>query len=170
MVFWTFLLKTNQQEKKNKITITNDSGRLTKDQIDQMLRDAEKYKEEDEKHAAKMQAKNKLEQLCYSIKQTTEDEKTKDKIQPEDKTKLQDKVKEIQQWIESNENAEAGEYESKQKELESVSNPIMTKLYADGGAPGGMPGGMPDFGQSTGGADPSASSGSSQGPTVEEVD
>ena len=159
--------------KENKITITNDKGRLSKDDIDRMVSDAEKYKAEDEKQRDRVQAKNGLESYAYQMKQTMEDEKLKDKISEEDKKTVLDKCNEVISWLDSNQTAEKDEYEDKQKELEKVYNPIITKVYqAAGGAPGGMPGGgmpggFPGAAGTDGGAPPSQQS---QGPTIEEVD
>jgi len=151
--------------KENKITITNDKGRLSKDDIERMVNEAEKYKAEDDAVKEKIAAKNGLESYAYQMKSTVEDEKMKDKISDEDKTTITDKCKEALDWLDNNSNASKEELESKQKELESVCAPIITKLYqAAGGAPGGMPGGMP------GGAGAPPPSGAAGGPTIEEVD
>ena len=136
--------------KENKITITNDKGRLSKDDIDRMVNEAEKYKAEDEKQRERVQAKNGLESYAYQMKQTMEDEKLKDKISEDDKKLVLDKCNEVISWLDFNQTAEKEEYEEQQKELEKVYNPIITKVYqAAGGAPGGgmpgggMPGGIP---------------------------
>merc|ERR1712002_603051 len=71
--------------KQNKITITNDKGRLSKEDIEKMVNDAEKYKAEDEKQKEKISAKNGLESYCFNMKTTVEDEKLKDKISAEEK-------------------------------------------------------------------------------------
>jgi len=151
--------------KENKITITNDKGRLSKEDIEKMVADAEKFKAEDEAIKEKVQSKNGLESYAYQMKSTIEDEKVKDKISEEDKTAITTKCKETLDWLDANQEASKDEFDSKQKELESVCTPIITKLYqAAGGPPGGMPtGGMP------GGAAPPPSSGAG-GPTIEEVD
>jgi heat shock protein 1/8 len=144
----------------NRITITNDTGRLSKDQIDKMVQDAEKFREEDKKQQDKISAKNKLEQYAYQLRNTLNDEKVKDKIPAEEKEKLLQEVKKITEWMESNEHADIEEYEHKQKELESIANPIMSKLYAgSGGAE------MPNMGGAAG-----AAAGGAAGPKVEEVD
>ena len=144
--------------KQNKITITNDKGRLSKDEIEKMVNDAEKYKAEDEKIKKKVEAKNGLENYCYSMKNTLADEKLKDKFTEEDKQLVESNVTEAQQWLEGNANAEAEEFEKKQKELEAKFNPIMMKVYqGQGGMPGGPggmpggPGGMPGQGNTGGG-------------------
>nr|ABJ98722.1 heat shock protein 71 [Perna viridis]ABQ11278.1 heat shock protein 71 [Perna viridis] len=159
--------------KENKITITNDKGRLSKEEIERMVNDAEKYKDEDEKQKDRIGAKNSLESYAFNMKSTVEDEKLKDKISEDDKKVIMDKCDEIIKWLDANTLAEKEEFEDKQKELEKTCNPIITKLYqAAGGAPGGaggMPGGMPNFG-GAGGPTGGAGSGGSGGPTIEEVD
>jgi len=154
---------------RNKITITNDTGRLTKEQIERMVADAEKYKAEDEAHQAKVGAKGKFEQYAYGLRTTIDDPKMKDKISSEDRATVESAVKDAQSWLSSHDSAEKEEFEAKQKELEGVCQPIIMKLYQGaGGAPGGMPGGMPDFGGADGGAGGDAAPAS--GPKVEEVD
>lgn len=151
--------------KENKITITNDKGRLSKEEIERMVQEADRYKSEDEAQREKIAAKNSLESLAFNMKSTAEDEKLKDKISPEDKQKILDKCNEVISWLDRNQMAEKEEYEHQQKELQNLCNPIITKLYQGAGGagmPGGMPGGFP-------GAGGSAASGSS-GPTIEEVD
>ena len=109
-----------------------------------MVNDAEKYKAADEQQREKIAAKNALESYAFNVKQTAEDDKLKDKISAEDKALVIEKAKEVLDWLDENQAAEKDEYEDKQKELEKIVMPIMTKLYqAGGGAPGGMPGGMP---------------------------
>eukprot|EP00731_Ephydatia_muelleri_P022393 Em0014g984a len=148
--------------KENKITITNDKGRLSADDIERMVKDAEKYKSQDEEHKAKIAAKNQLESYAFQLKSTMEEETVKSKLSEEDRKKVLDKVGEVNSWLDRNQTAEKGEFEDKQKELEKVCMPIMTKLYQAGGVPNGA-GGM------SGG--PSGSGGKkSQGPTIEEVD
>jgi heat shock 70kDa protein 1/2/6/8 len=152
--------------KENKITITNDKGRLSKEEIERMVNDAEKYKAEDEKQRTVIAAKNSLESYCFNMKSTMEDEKLKDKISEEDKKVIMDKCNDVIKWMDTNQLADKEEFEHKQKELEAVCNPIVTKLYQSGGAPpGGMPGGFPGA-PGAGGATPS----SGTGPTIEEVD
>jgi len=130
--------------KTNKITITNDKGRLSKEEIERMVNEAEKYKGEDEIIKQKVEAKNALENYCFSMKNTLNDEKLKDKFTTDDINLIEESTKEGLQWLEANPNAESAEMEAKQKELEAKFNPIMMRVYqAAGGAPGGMPGGMP---------------------------
>jgi len=147
--------------KKANITITNDKGRLSKDDIERMVREAEQFAEEDKDAAEKIQAKNGLESYCYSMKNTMGEEKTKAALGEEDVKAVTDKVDEVMQWLDTADNAEKEEFESMQKDLEEVANPIMQKLYAAGGAPDGAAGGMP-------GAPDAGAAG--DGPTIEEVD
>lgn len=152
--------------RENKITITNDKGRLSKEDIEKMVRNAEAYKEEDEKQRDRIQSKNSLESYAFNMKSTVEDEKLKDKISDEDKQKILDKCNEVIRWLDGNQSAEKDEFDHKLKELEKVCTPVVTKLYQGaGGAAGGMPpGGFPGAAHGAG-----ASTGGS-GPTIEEVD
>merc|ERR1711978_576995 len=140
--------------KKNNITITNDKGRLSKEDIEKMVNEAEKYKAEDEKQRERISAKNGLESYCFNMKSTMDEEKVKSAISDSDKKKIEDKCDECIKWLDANQMAEKEEYEEKQKEVEQVCNPIIQNLYqgAGGGAPGGMPGGgMPGGGMPGGG-------------------
>merc|ERR1712098_974395 len=135
--------------KENKITITNDKGRLSKEDIENMVNDAEKYKAEDDKQREKVQAKNSLESYCFNMKSTIEEDKVKTAISDAERNTITSKCDECIKWLDANQTAEKDEYEDKQKELEQVFNPIIQKLYSGaGGAPGGgMPGGgMPGGG------------------------
>merc|ERR1719189_3390304 len=157
--------------KEEKITITNDKGRLSKEEIDKMVSDAEKFKAEDDKQKERISAKNGLESYCFNMKSTIEDEKLKDKIAENDKKTIMDKCNEVIAWLDTNQTAEEDEYKDKQKEVEGICNPIITKLYqaAGGppGGPGGMPGGMPG---GPGGMPGAGGPGAGSGPTVEEAD
>jgi len=157
--------------KQNKITITNDKGRLSKEEIERMVNDAEKFKDEDNKQKDRISAKNGLESYCFNMKTTIDDEKMADKISADDKKLISDKCDDAIKWLDANQLAEVEEFQEKQKEVEAVCNPIITKLYQSaGGAPGGMPdmGGMPGGGMP--GAGGASSGGSGSGPTIEEVD
>lgn len=152
--------------KENKITITNDKGRLSKEDIERMVNEAEKYRTEDEKQKETISAKNALESYCFNMKATMDEDNLKGKITDSDKTLILDKCNETIKWLDANQLADREEYEHRQKELESVCNPIITKLYQGaGGAPGGMPGGFPGGAPGAGGPTPNAG-----GPTIEEVD
>jgi len=166
--------------KSNKITITNDKGRLSKEQIERMVRDAEKFKAEDEQQRERIEAKNHLENYAYSLRNTVRDEQLASKFSDSDKSTLNSAVDAALQWVEQNPNAEKKDYEEKQKELEGKCMPIMAKLGGqEGGDMGGMPGGFPGggfpgggFPGGPGGAAPGGGAGpsTSQGPTVDDVD
>jgi len=147
--------------RENKITITNDKGRLSKDDIERMVSEAEKYRSEDEKQRELVTAKNNLESYCFNMKQTVEDEKLNGKIADADRQSILEKCNETIKWLDTNQLADKEEFDHKQKEIEQFCNPIIAKLYQSGGA-GGMPAG------DTPG--PTRSSGSASGPTIEEVD
>lgn len=154
--------------KENKITITNDKGRLSKEDIERMVNEAEKYRAEDDKQKETIAAKNGLEAYCFNMKATMEDDKLKDKISESEKNTILEKVNETIKWLDANQLAEKEEYEHRQKELEGVCNPIITKMYQGaGGMPGGMPGGFPGGAPGAGAGAGGASAG---GPTIEEVD
>ena len=88
--------------RENKITITNDKGRLSKEEIEKMVKDAEKFKDEDDKQKDRISSKNALESYAFNMKSTVEDEKLKDKISDEDKNKVLDKCNEIIKWLDAN--------------------------------------------------------------------
>jgi len=133
--------------KNEKITITNDKGRLSKEEIDKLVQDAERYKDEDDKVRNRIEKKNGLENYCFQMKNQLDDEKMKDKFTDDDKKVIQEGCAEVLQWLETAGNdseVPVEDFEAKQKELEGKFNPIMMRVYqAAGGAPGGMPGGMP---------------------------
>jgi len=157
--------------KQSKITITNDQGRLSKEEIERMVNDADKFKAEDEKQKERIAAKNGLESYCFNMKSTMDDEKLKEKISEDEKKTISSKCDEALKWLDSNQLAEVEEFQDKQKEVEAVCNPIISKLYQQGGTPGGgMPSGMPN-GMPNGMPHGKSTSGSgSSGPTIEEVD
>ena len=160
--------------KSNKIVITNDKGRLSKEEIERMLADAEKYKDEDEKEGQRVAAKNGLESYAYSLRNTLSDPKVDEKIEAGDKETLKTEIDKVVQWLDDSQQATKEEYEEHQKELEAVANPIMMKFYgSEGGAPGGAPGGFPGGAGGPGGfpgAGGAPGAGGDDGPTVEEVD
>uniref|UniRef100_A0A8C5MPE0 Heat shock protein 70 n=1 Tax=Leptobrachium leishanense TaxID=445787 RepID=A0A8C5MPE0_9ANUR len=106
--------------KQNKITITNDKGRLSKEDIERMVQDAEKYKVDDEAQREKISAKNGLEAYAFNMKSTVEDDAMKGKISDQDKTTILDKCKQVLSWMDANQLAEKEEYGHQQKELEKV--------------------------------------------------
>jgi len=156
--------------KQSKITITNDQGRLSKEEIERMVNDADKFKAEDEKQKERIAAKNGLESYCFNMKSTMDDEKLKEKISEDEKRTISDKCDEALKWLDSNQLAEVEEFQDKQKEVEAICNPIISRLYQQGGAPGsGMPDGMPS-GMPNGMPNGMPHGSTSSGPTIEEVD
>jgi len=139
--------------KSQKITITNDKGRLSKEEIEKMVNDAEKFKAEDDQQKERIAAKNGLESYCFNMKSTVEDDKLKGKISESDLKTISDKCEETIKWLDQNQSAEVDEFKHKQSEIEGICNPIVSKLYQQGQAPqNGMPSGQ-----------------TNSGPTVEEV-
>jgi heat shock protein 1/8 len=100
-------------QKTSKITITNNKGRLSKEDIEKLVKEADKFKEDDEKAKKKIEAKNGLENYTYSIRNTLKDEKLKDKFSNDEKAAVEKAVEEKIKWVEANPNAHAEEYESK---------------------------------------------------------
>jgi L1 cell adhesion molecule like protein len=152
---------------KNKITITNDKGRLGKDDIERMVQEAERYKAEDEKVKKKVEAKNALENYAYNMRNTVRDDKVGGKLDPADKQKIEKEIEETIDWLDRNQLAEVDEFEDKLKELEGLCNPIISKMYQGAGGDVPMGGGaqMPGGGYSK-----ASSGGSGAGPKIEEVD
>ncbi|CAI4252526.1 ALI_collapsed_G0001420.mRNA.1.CDS.1 [Saccharomyces cerevisiae] len=155
--------------KSNKITITNDKGRLSKDDIDRMVSEAEKYRADDEREAERVQAKNQLESYAFTLKNTINEANFKEKVGEDDAKRLETASQETIDWLDASQAASMDEYKDRQKELEGIANPIMTKFYGGGAGAGpgaaesgGFPGSMPNSGATGGGED--------TGPTVEEVD
>ena len=142
--------KDQSTGKTNAITITNDTGRLSKGEIDRMVADAEKYKKEDEMQREKIAARNSLESYLYSVKMTAEDPNVVNKLNADDLEIVKNKTQEVMAWLDRNSMADKEEYEEKQKDLQQVCSPIMAKLHGQQ---------QPQQGYS-----------SSDGPTVEEVD
>merc|ERR1712013_150767 len=152
--------------KENKITITNDKGRLSQDEIERMVQEGEKFKAEDDANRNRIESKNALDNYCHQIKSSIGSKEIDSKISADDKKKLNDKVEDTLKWLESNQTAEKEEYEEKQKDLESVAMPILSSI--GGGMPGGMPGmpgGMPGMpGGMPGSSSPANDTGA--GPTI----
>ena len=147
--------------KSNKITITNDSGRLSKADIEKMVDDAEKYKEEDEKQRRKIDSRNQLESYAFGVKSAVDNDAAK-KLSSDDVGKVKEAVNETLKWLDGNLLAEVDEYEHQRKELEKVCTPVMTKLHGGQDGFSGMNAGAHGPGAAT--------AGNAQGPTIEEVD
>jgi len=125
--------------KSSKITITNEKGRLSKEDVERMVKEAEELKDTDDQMRKGVEAHNELERYTFSVRNSLERDDLKDKFSEEDKSKLQEAVDAALKWLEEHPQADAGEYEARQKELEGVVNPIMIKIYsqAEQEAPGG---------------------------------
>jgi len=124
--------------KKETITITNDKGRLTKEEIEQMIADSEKYAEEDKAIKEKIDAKNAFENYIYAMKNQIEDkEKLAEKLAEEDKSSIADALTDAQDWLNANTDAEKDDFEDKLKELQTVCDPIISKVYQASGGQGG---------------------------------
>ena len=123
--------------KKETITITNDKGRLTKEEIDQMIKDSEKFAEEDKAIKEKIDARNQFENYIYQMKNSVEDkDKLAEKISDDDKSKIKDALSDAQDWLNANQDAEKDDFEDKLKELQSVCDPIIQKVYQAAGGQG----------------------------------
>jgi L1 cell adhesion molecule like protein len=176
--------------KEEKITITNDSNRLSKDDVDRMVKDAETYKEEDAKVAKQIEARNKLENYCYQMKSTVvDDEKMKTGL-ADDYDTVKTTVEDTLKWLDTNTDVTAEEYDTKRSEVEKVLMPLVQKAYQANNPGGAGPGATPDMSQfanmmggagpGTGGSMPDmsqfanmmggANGSSATEPTVDEVD
>ncbi len=150
--------------KSNKITITNDKGRLSKEDIERMVAEAEKHAADDKQMMERVEARNQLEGYLYNTRNSVREDKVKETLGESTVQEVEDMVKEGIEWLESNQNAEKEEYDEQQKKYEDKIRPIMMKLYQNAGATVGGAGGMPDMGgMGSAGAE-------SSGPRVKEVD
>merc|ERR1719389_811106 len=125
--------------KAESITITAEKGRLSEEDIERMVQEAEEFAEEDKKVKARIDSKNGLEGYLYNLKNTLEDDEKglADKLSEEDKEELDNTINEALDWLDENPEAEAEEFDEKQKEVEQVANPIMRELYQSAGGGGG---------------------------------
>lgn len=146
--------------KMNKITIKNEKGRLSKEEIDRMVNEAEKFKDEDERQKEKVQARNQLENYAFNVLQALNE--YGEKLSTDDKEKARKAVDDALKWVENNGMAEKDEYEYRLKELENISSSIMAKLHQQPGSNGQQPGNC--------GTQSRQGQQSHSGPTVEEVD
>merc|ERR1711997_626375 len=152
--------------KSEKITITNENGRLSKEDIEKMVEESEKFKAEDEKQKEKVEAKNHLESYCFNIKSSLEDNSSKDKISDEERNAALEMCNETISWLDKNQMADTEEYKDRQNQLENSFKPVVQKIYGNtqSGHNYANPGGCgTESGQGFGGNNYG-------GPTVEEVD
>jgi L1 cell adhesion molecule like protein len=144
--------------KNSKITITNDKGRLSKEDIERMVQEGEKYKADDEAVRARIEARNELENYAYATRNTLGDDKVAGAISADDRGKAEAAVKDALEWLDANPEAPAEECGARRKALEDVWNPIIMRVYQ------GQQQGQPDAGAA------GASAGGAGEPKVEEVD
>lgn len=125
--------------KSEKITITNDKGRLSQEEIERMVKEAEEFAEEDKKVKERIDARNSLETYVYNMRnQINDKDKLADKLEADEKEKIETATKEALEWMDENQTAEKEDYDEKLKEVEAVCNPIITSVYQrSGGPPGG---------------------------------
>lgn len=128
--------------KAEKITITAEKGRLSAEEIERMVREAEEHAEEDQKIKARIESKNGLEGYLYNLKNQLSDDESGigSKISDSDKDKITEVVDDALDWLESNQDADSEEYKDKQKEVEKVVNPIIQAVYQGAGGSGGYEG------------------------------
>ncbi len=138
--------------KSNKITITNDKARLSREEVDRLVAEAEKYAAEDKERMEKVEARNGLESYLYNTRNALQEDKLKEKMSADDLKDAEAAVSDGLAWLGDHENALAEEYKERQQMAENIIRPIMMKLYKDSGA-GGDGGEVPE-----------------PGPKVEEVD
>ena len=130
--------------KSEKIVVTNDSGRLSKEEIERMLREAKEFEEQDKITKERIDAKNSFENYIYSMKNTVEDKEKGIgvKLTEDEKETIGNALKEAQDWLNANQEAEKDEYDSHLKDLQKICDPIIGKLYQQaGGQPGSGPSG-----------------------------
>tara|TARA_Y100000389_G_scaffold98325_1_gene95002 strand:+ start:2420 stop:4345 length:1926 start_codon:yes stop_codon:yes gene_type:complete len=124
------------------VVITNDAGHLSKDEIERMTLDAEKYAKEDEEFKGSIEAKNNLEGYCFQMQSIINDEKTKDLISDSDKENVKNVIDDALKWMQENTNTNKEDYENKKNEVEEICKEVTNKLNKQG-MPGGMSGEMP---------------------------
>lgn len=123
---------------REKIVITNDQNRLTPEDIDRMIRDAEKFSDEDKKLKERVEARNELESYAYSLKnQVADKDKLGAKLSDDEKSTIETSVDAAIKWLEENPDADGEEHKAQKKKVEDVVQPIIAKLYQ--GQPGGPP-------------------------------
>lgn len=113
---------------KKTVRITNDKGRLSKDELERMIEDAERYKAEDEEYRRKVKAMNELDLYVYSMKNCIKDRR----IQVDDRKKMEDAIEKVMEWLDCNRQAEHNKFVKKKKELERVCLPIISRMYVAG--------------------------------------
>jgi len=151
--------------KENKIVITNDKGCLSKEDIDRMVNEAEKYKEDDQRRRDEINARNELESYVYGVKNSLDEEKIKSVLSEEELSELRGKLDDEVSWLDANDSSSVETYNERKRELEGIVNPYMTRVYNAGSGPSEVPGEAPPMSEEKPTSMPSAS-----GPHIEEVD
>merc|ERR1712039_297072 len=146
-------------KKTNKITITNDRGRLTKEEIDTKIEEAKKYKAEDDKYKEQLEARQSLENYTHTMQNNIKDEKVARFLKHIEKNAVNYSIQKMKEWLTQNPNAEKADYDAKYEELKSICDPIMSKMYRNGGS-----------GQTRDSTYAGAAGRANRGPSVEEVD
>ena len=131
--------------KSEKITVSNDKGRLSKDDIERMVKEAEKFKEEDKKEGERIESKNNLESYVYQVKSSIEDDKLKEKIGEDNLKNIRESVDDTIKWFDEGDNYEKEDYDNKMKELQNLFNPLMSKMYSQEDQVGKESENMPDI-------------------------
>lgn len=135
---------------KNNIVISNNQNRLSPEEIERMIKDAEKFADEDKQLKERVEAKNELESYVYSLKnQLSDKEKLGGKLSEDEKKTITDAVEEKIKWLDANASADTEELKAQKKALEEIVNPIMTKFYQQSGGAGGAGGAGPEGGESS---------------------
>ncbi len=142
--------------KSNKITITNDKGRLSREEIERLVAEAEKHAAEDKVRMERVDAKNQLEAYLYNTRNAVREDKVKESLGTDTVKEVEAWVQEGIDWLEAHQDAEKAEFDEKQKWYEEKIRPVMTKMYENAGSPGAE--------------NANANAGARAGPTVEEVD
>lgn len=152
----TVSAKEQATGKQNNITINNDKGRLTKQQIDEMVSAAERYKEQDREIRAAVAARNELESYVYQMRQLIKDPTTSSRIASQEKQAMTEACNMADAWLSNTDKASEREYVEKKEEVEKVCRPVVVRLYS------GPPPSQRQF--------PSANDSEDGGPIIDEVD
>jgi heat shock protein 5 len=132
--------------KSEKITITAEKGRLSQDEIERMVKEAEEFADEDKKVKEKIDARNGLESYLYNLKNTLDDDEKglSEKLSASDKKEVESTINDALEWLEDHADSEKEDYDAKQKEVEQIVNPILKELYQSAGGKGAGKGASED--------------------------
>ena len=155
--------------KKESITITNDTGRLTQEDIERMVKEAEEFAKEDLEIKEKIESKNELEALVYQSRSTLDNEEMKSKLSDEDITKVETALNGVDNWLMDDAHSKA-DYENKKNELNGILQPIMMKVYQQGTEGSDNQEAVPPGGMNPDDIAPGTAGMPGVGPTIDEVD